>query len=108
MYRLVYPTIVQNVYEFKVRAGSRHISLVCKWNGLGSIEFKVTSPKKTFCERDLSIRERTDIHVKNGASTYQYNKEASLDITPPADDETWTLELRVSKILDYVLTIETH
>ena len=107
MYRVVYPAAVPVMYQFKVREGARQISVACSWEGMGNVNFKIVSPEKSFSEKELLVRERTDIDVKNGVSVYRGFKEASLEIKPPAKkEENWTLELGISNIVEYKLSIE--
>ncbi|MEM2122974.1 MAG: hypothetical protein QXE79_04985 [Candidatus Bathyarchaeia archaeon] len=106
MYRLGYPAVIPMLYQFKVREGARRVTVTCSWEGMGSVGFKIVSPERSFSEKDFQVRERTDIHVKNGVSSYHGFKEASLEIKPPIKEESWTLELEISNVLEYRLSIE--
>ncbi|MGC8850300.1 MAG: hypothetical protein ACP5QI_07495 [Candidatus Bathyarchaeia archaeon] len=106
MYRLVYPAIVPVMYQFKVREGARRIVVTCSWEGVGSVNFRMISPERSFSEKDFQVKERTDIHVKDGVSSYHGFKEVALEIKPPVKGENWTLELEVSNIVEYRLSIE--
>jgi hypothetical protein len=106
MYRLVYPAVVPVLYQFKVREGARRITVACSWEGMGNVTFKMISPERSFSEKDFQLKERTEIHVKDGVSSYHGFKEASLEIKPPVKGENWTLELEISNIIEYRLSIE--
>ena len=96
---------ISTVYSVNVRARATQILVTCTWSGPGNITIQLTSPREEiYNESNMNLYEKTMVDTKS-QSIFNI-KRAQLSITAPTSLEIWTLDLTLSDVTNYQVSVE--